>query len=76
MKNEIMIEKICPILMAIENRKDIQKCFKEVCAWWDIHYNCCAVLSSAILLELLAKRKNIQSRTQEKSDSSQNPSQK
>lgn len=50
--------KICPILKATKDREDIQRCFKEGCAWWDRHYNCCAILSSAILLETLVKRKS------------------
>ena len=43
------IKKICPILIAIKDAED-RGCFKESCAWWDAHYNCCAVLSTAVLL--------------------------
>ena len=50
--------KICPLLKTIKNGEGNQKCFKESCAWWDRHYNCCAVLSSSILLEALVKRKS------------------
>jgi len=59
-KAEIMEDytKICPLLKGMKDKEDIQKCFREGCAWWDSHYNCCAVLSSAILLEILAKRKS------------------
>lgn len=52
-----MIEKRCPVLRSTSG-EDIQKCFRETCAWWDAHYNCCAVLSSAILMEILAKSKD------------------
>lgn len=52
------------------------KCFKEDCAWWDRYYNCCAILSSSILLDVLAKRKNVQPKTYQKSDDSKNASQK
>lgn len=49
--------KTCPLLKDAKDKEDAERCFKEGCAWWDRHYNCCAVLSSAILLERLAKRK-------------------
>jgi len=52
-----MEEKICPLFRVIKDRENAQKCLKGACAWWDIYCNCCAVLSSAILLEVLAKRK-------------------
>lgn len=48
--------KVCPFFRATKDKEDIQKCLKKACAWWDMHYNCCAILSSAILLEVLAKR--------------------
>jgi len=51
-------EKICPVLMA-GTKEGMSKCLKESCAWWDTHYNCCAVLSSAVLLEILSKSKKI-----------------
>ncbi|MBL7131250.1 MAG: hypothetical protein ISS45_07615 [Candidatus Omnitrophica bacterium] len=43
--------KICPIFKT-------SLCLKKECAWWDRSYNCCAILSSAILLETLVKRKS------------------
>ena len=57
--------KVCPLFRATKDREDIQKCLKEACAWWDMHYNCCAILSSAILLEVLTKREKPQSKTSE-----------
>jgi len=71
---EIITGKICPVLVSSKYGED--KCFKESCAWWDTHYNCCAVLSSSILLEVLAKRKNMQPKIHQKSDDSKNTSQK
>jgi len=60
-----MGEKICPVLTAVK-KEDIHKCFKEGCAWWDTHYNCCAILSSAVLLEILSKsKKEVRSKTQD-----------
>lgn len=53
----VVPEKTCPILKATKHQMDNQRCFKDSCAWWDKHYNCCAVLSSAILLEVLTIRK-------------------
>lgn len=53
-KGGIVLEKICPVLATAEHRG---RCLGERCAWWDEHYNCCAELSSAILLEVLVKRK-------------------
>lgn len=50
--------KICPLLKGTKQGEGNQKCFREGCAWWDRHYNCCAVLSSSILLETLVKRKS------------------
>jgi len=57
--------KVCPLFRATIDREDIQKCLKENCAWWDTHYNCCAILSSAVLLEVLAKREKAQSKIYE-----------
>ena len=57
LKGEMMEEKICPLF---RTKKDIQKCLKEVCAWWGAHYNCCAVLSAAILFEVLTKKEKAQ----------------
>jgi len=42
--------KICPLIK--------KECVKAECAWWDEHYNACAVLSSSILLEILTKKKS------------------
>jgi len=72
--SEIITKKICPILMVAKDGED--KCFKESCAWWDRYYNCCAVLSGSILLDVLAKRRNVQSKTHQKSGDSENASQK
>jgi len=57
--------KVCPLFKATKDREDIHKCLKETCAWWDTHYNCCAILSSAVLLEVLSKSKEeVRSKTQ------------
>ncbi|MDI6758910.1 MAG: hypothetical protein QMD94_04480 [Candidatus Omnitrophota bacterium] len=50
--------KICPFPNVIKYTDGNQKCIKESCALWDGHYNCCAILSSSILLETLVKRKS------------------
>lgn len=49
--------KFCPVLKT-QDREQNQRCLRKECAWWDRSYNCCAVLSSAILLEVLVKRKS------------------
>lgn len=56
-----MMGKRCPILMVIKGEEN--RCLKENCAWWDVHYNCCAILSNVILLDTAAKRKNVQPKT-------------
>jgi len=45
---ERMEGQTCPVINS--------RCVKKDCAWWDGHYNCCAVLSSAILLERGSKK--------------------
>ncbi len=54
------MKKICPILITMKDTED-KECSKESCAWWDVHYNCCAILSTAVLLEILVKRKDVTS---------------
>ena len=71
-RSEIITKKICPILKATKGGIDDQECFGKRCAWWDTYYNCCAVLSSAILTEILVKKRKdrrLQIRTREEIDS-------
>lgn len=52
-----MKEKLCPILMLTRDGEN--NCLREDCAWWDAHYNCCAILSNSVLLEAIIKRKGV-----------------
>jgi len=50
---EIMSEKkICPLTMGLNF---VKECRGKFCAWFDIEYNCCALLSIAKSLSYMSE---------------------